>query len=70
MPTIAAHRSDSDKIILVLSDEEGFCRVCDLTRMTATPMLRLEDVIVSAGWVQMDNDHDLLVKALECREPR
>jgi hypothetical protein len=70
MPIIIAHRSDSDKILLVLSDVEGFCRVCDLDRGIATPRLRVEDAIVSAGWVEIDNDPELLAKAMACREPK
>jgi hypothetical protein len=70
MPMIIAHRLDSKKVLLVLSDEEGFCRVCNLDKMTATPRLRVEDAIVSARWVNMEDDPDLLARAVACKVPK
>ena len=70
MPRIIAHREDSEKVLLVLSDEEGFCRICNLDTMTATPRLRVEDAIVSADWVKMEDDPALLALAVACKVPK
>jgi hypothetical protein len=68
MPKIIAHRSDSERVLLVESDEPGFCRVCNLETGIATPKIRQEDAIVSATWVPMAGTPALLAEVLACRE--
>jgi len=67
MPRIIAYRSDSEKVLLVQCDDTDFCRVCNLDTDIATPRIRVEDAIVSADWVKIDDDPELLKSAMACR---